>query len=115
MDNEDVKITIFLKKSPKLLANATISIQTIYFGFVTIKGFQIWNSRIFNERLQEAINITPPTIMSHGRSYQFVHFEDEKKWFELEERIYGAFIKTRLEDGNNITNEKHEEINKEIE
>lgn len=116
MENEDVRITIFLKNSQKLLANATVSIETIYFGFVTIKGFQIWISRIFNERLQEAINIEPPTIMPYGRPYQFVFFENNQKWFDLESRIYDAFVKARSESGNNTTKEVDlEEVNKEIE
>ncbi|EKD57940.1 MAG: hypothetical protein ACD_57C00082G0005 [uncultured bacterium] len=117
MDNEDVKITIILKKgSPKLLANATISIETVYFGFVTIKGFQIWNSRVFNERLQEAINIEPPTIMSYGRPYNFVYFEKDQKWFDLETRIYDAFVKERnINMSGNLSDTEFEETNKEIE
>ncbi len=116
MENEDVKITIFLKDSPKLLANATVSMETIYFGFVTIKGFQIWNSRIFNERIQEAINIRPPTIIVYGHPYQFVFFENEQKWFELESKIYDAFVKAKSKSGNGATKELDlEEVSKEIE
>src|SRR3989344_8904358 len=114
MENEDVKITIILKKgSPKLLANATISIETVYFGFITIKGFQIWNSRIFNERLQEAINIVPPTIMPYGHPYTFVFFEKEQKWFDLETRIYEAFVKERnMNIPENLSDTEFEETDK---
>lgn len=98
MINEDVnkRITIILKENKgNLLANAHISINTAEFGFVTIKGFQIWRSKNFNERLQEAINIQPPTKSSYGRPYKFVFFEDKKLWCELELIIYEEYIKAR--------------------
>lgn len=93
--NEDVKIKVFLKDKGKLLANANIAIETVKFGFVTIKGFQIWSSPKFNERLQEALNITPPTKQAYGRFYQQLFFEDKNKWFELEEKIYSAYLNIR--------------------
>jgi len=117
MKNEDVRITIILKNSSNnLLANATISIETTYFGFVTIKGFQIWRSRVFNERLQEAINVKPPTIMPYGRPYQFVFFEDKQKWFELESKIYDSFVKIRdISKNDDSENINLDEISRAIE
>lgn len=91
----DVKIKVLIKNKGKLLANANIAIETVTFGFITIKGFQIWSSTRFNERLQEAINITPPTKQAYGHFIQQVFFEDKDKWFGLEEKIYGVFVNTR--------------------
>lgn len=94
--DEDVKINIIFKKDKgNLLANATVSINSVEFGYVTMKGFQIWRSRIFNERLQENINILPPTITPYGRPYTLIFFENPKKWQVLEEKIYSAFNQTR--------------------
>lgn len=89
MDN-DIKIEIKIKDIKTLLANATVSINTIPLGFVTIKGFAIWKSNHFNERLQEAINITPPS--TRGFKYiPIVFIENPKMWIELEQKIYDAF------------------------
>lgn len=90
---EDVKITIRLKNIKTLLANANVSLNTTLFGFVTIKGFQIWKSTNFNSRIQQAINITPPSKPSFGHYVQLVFFEDIKLWYELESQIHSAYIK----------------------
>ncbi|MDP2672152.1 MAG: hypothetical protein Q8O68_01430 [Candidatus Daviesbacteria bacterium] len=94
MDN-DIKITIQLKDKANLLANAIVSLNTIAFGFVTIKNFAIWKSNHFNERLQEAINITPPSKPAYGKHYPIIFFENKDKWFELEQQIYDAFSASR--------------------
>lgn len=87
----DIKIKITLKDKPNLLANATVSLNTTAFGFVTIKGFTIWKSKYFNERLQEAINIKPPAQFAFGKYYPQVFFESRDMWFDLEQKIYEAF------------------------
>lgn len=89
--DEDVKITIFLKDKPRLLANATIAIKTDLFGWLTIKGFCIWKSDQMNERLQEYINITPPSNNVFGKYRPQVFIEDHRKWEEIEGRIYDAY------------------------
>ncbi|GEM_PF-3541437 len=90
----DIKIKIIIKDKPNLLANATVSLNTITFGFVTIKNFAIWKSKHFNDRLQEAINITPPA--TRGFKYTpIVFFETRDKWFDLERQIYDAFSVSR--------------------
>lgn len=91
MDMESIKIKIIIQNKNSLLANANISLNTFDFDFVTIKGFQIWKSTHFNERLSEAINITPPTKQAYGHYYQQVFFENKEKWYELELMIYEAF------------------------
>lgn len=108
--NEDVKIKVILKDKGKLLANANVAIETVKFGFVTIKGFQIWKSPRFNERLQEAINITPPTKPAYGHFITQLFFEDMNKWFELEEKIYGVYLSTR-NDVSNVASLGKEDIN----
>ncbi len=96
MEYQDIKITITLKqKPPTLLANANVSINTVLFGFVTIKGFQIWKSQNFNERLQEAINITPPMRPNFGRYIPLIFIENPNKWHELEMEIYSEFSNKR--------------------
>ena len=95
LDGEDVKISIFLKDKGRLLANAVVSFNTIIFSYVTVKDFQLWESTKFNERLQEAINITPPTRNIYGKYSQRVFLEDKKKWIDLEARIYDAYCAAR--------------------
>lgn len=90
MSDEHVKIQVLIKNKGQLLANATISFETVYFGLVTIKDFQIWRSQIFNSRLQDSINIKPPTGYSWTRVTVF--FEDKEKWSELELEIYNAYL-----------------------
>lgn len=105
IDNVDVRITILLKEQPHLIANATVSLRTTIFGFVTIKGFQIWKSPRFNDRLQEAINITPPTKQIFGKYFHQVFFENPKEWIALESRIYDVFNKARSENSKKLPSE----------
>lgn len=102
MDN-DIKIAITLKDKPDLLATAIVSLNTIDFGFITIHGFVIWRSKYLHSRLQEAINITPPSIRTFKHYAPIVFFENDKRWFELEQKIYDAFNAKR-------TNSNSEEI-----
>ena len=92
MSDEHVKITVFIKNQKNLLANATVSFETIYFGFVTIKDFQIWRSKNLNSRLQEYINIKPPSRYIWTRFVERVFFEDTEKWYELEAEIYNKYF-----------------------
>jgi len=95
ISDEHIKISIFLKFKKRLLANATVSIETIPYGFITIKDFQIWESKNLNNRLQEFINIKPPARKVFGRWIDRVFVEDESKWHELETRIYDAYCVAR--------------------
>src|SRR3989344_8502223 len=108
MEMRDVKIKVFIKDKGNLIANANVSINTVLFSFVTIKGFQIWKSDRFNERLQEQVNITPPTKQTYGRYTPQVFFEDKNKWFELEQMVYDAF-NTERQKGNSKS--ASEEVN----
>lgn len=111
MENQDIKITIILKqKPPTLLANANVSINTILYGFITIKGFQIWKSQNFNERLQEAINITPPMRLIYGRYISLVFIENPSKWHELELEIYNVYSSKRNNSQNRIEEVNIDEI-----
>lgn len=94
----DIKITI--KNKGNVLANAHIMLDTIDFGLVTIKNFTVWKSPQFNDRLQEAINITPPQN-KHGFKYvPIVFFETKDRWYELEQQIYDAFNAKRNRSNN---------------
>lgn len=96
---ENVKIHIDLKNKENLLANATISLDTVEFGQITIKNFQIWKSKNFNSRLQANINIAPPSIRAGFRKYlALVFFEKENLWFEIERFIYSKYIETRIKN-----------------
>lgn len=100
MEMQDVKIKVYIKDKGNLIANANISVNTILFGFITIKGFQIWKSPHFNERLQEAINIQPPSKLVFGKYIIQVYFENRDKWFELEQMIYDAFNSERRKNSS---------------
>lgn len=101
-EDEDVKVKIIPPKTKsKLLVNATLIIKTDLFGIITIKSFQIWPSPLMNGRLQEKINIEPPSIMIYGRPFKFVFFEDKKVWFEIEHKIYSAYCNYRSKKSHN--------------
>ena len=108
MQYGDVKIKVFIKDKNNLIANANVSLNTLDFGFVTIKGFQIWRSNVFNQRLNEQINITPPTKQTFGRYTQQVFFEDKDKWYELEAKIYDVFNNDR---NKKLSKQSVEDIN----
>lgn len=88
----DVKIKI--KDGGRLLANADITIDTIDYGKVTIKNFQIWKSPIQNHRLGERVNISPPSVGSGGLHYKTIFFEDMTQWGIVEEKIWKAYQDT---------------------
>jgi len=89
----DPKIYIYIpEKKSKLLANASVTLSTLEFGKVTQKWFQIWESRLMNERLLGQVNITPPTARIYSRYHPQVYFEDVGKWYELEMLIYKAYL-----------------------
>lgn len=95
-NNGDINIKIILKEGTRLLANGNITITTVNYGLITIKNFQIWQSLNYNARLQQAINITPPTIRSRfGRFIQQVFFEDVQKWYLLEASICEEYLKVK--------------------
>lgn len=88
----DIDISIILpSKASNLLANVAITLDTYSCGKITIKGFQIWKSKNYNDRLQERINVAPPTKRYFSRYIPQVFIEDKPKWYELEERIYEAY------------------------
>lgn len=98
-----VKIRIFIKNKNNLLANAIVSLETVYFGWITLKDFQIWRSQNLNNRLMEFINIKPLSRNIYGKWLERVYFEDQEKWFELEQRIYDAYFKAINEQGTKGT------------
>lgn len=95
IDDGYIKIRILLKDKNNLLANATVSIETINYGFVTIKDFQIWRSQKMNGRLQEFINIKPPQRNVYSKWIDRVFFEDRERWIDLEARVYDAYCIAR--------------------
>ena len=104
INDESVKITITMKDKDNLIANATVSVKTEIYGWITIKNFCIWKSPILNDRIQEQINITPPSFRGVGKFHPLIFVEDEKLWHALESRIYDAFHLERSKksmDGNN--------------
>lgn len=104
INKANIKIKIFLKENKgNLLANANITINTVDFGYLTLKGFQIWRSSKFNGRLQEAINITPPRKRVFGSFSNLIFLNDENKWHILENYIYEAFKKAQ-------SNKKEKEV-----
>lgn len=108
MDNP--KIKVYIKNKGNLIANANVTLETVEFGQITIKGFQIWRSRNYNQRLSEAINITPPTRQGYGFP-TLVFFESKNKWYELELIIYETFNLKRNERANEeLTDKDMDEI-----
>lgn len=93
ISDDDLRIKVLQKDNGNLIANVNISIKTETYGFITIKGFQIWKSPLLNTRIQEKINISPPSKPFYGHYVQQVFIENQDKWFALESRIYDAYLK----------------------
>lgn len=107
INNEDLKIKIiFPEKEGKIIANANIFIKTKSFGFITIKGFIIWNSSHLHPKFMEPINITAPAIR-YGFKYVYtVYFENKNDWYRIEEEIYNEYNKEK-----NKKNKESEDVN----
>ncbi len=95
---ENIKINIKIKNKGNLLANANLSLLTKDFGWINIKDFQIWRSSNLNSRLEDNINIQPPSINVHGKYIAKIFFEDIKKWEKIEEEIYYAYMRKTAEE-----------------
>ncbi len=93
--NVNVWVDIRLKDKGNLLANANISISSSVFGRVTIKNFQIWQSKEFNRRLNAPINISPPANKFRGKYHYVIFFESDEVWLEIENIIYEEYCKKR--------------------
>ena len=105
----NIDIKIYLTNKDKPLAKATVSLETIHFGPLTIKGFMIWRSDIFNERLGDNINITPPSVKSRFKYIKQIFFEDAVHWEIVEQRIYEAY---RCEGGRPTPSEEIIDLDK---
>lgn len=94
----NIKIEIKLKNKGKLLANADLVLLTSDFGWVTIKDFQIWESTVHNKRLDEFVNIEPPSVRQRfGRYIKRVFFENAGSWERVESMIYEEYKRKRAE------------------
>lgn len=106
IEDKNLKIVVFLKDKPKLLANATITLNSAEHGPLAIKYWQIWKSDNMNERLQEKINVQPPSINMYGKYHPVIFFKDKDQFFAIEERIYDAYCLARnRREGNKPHNE----------
>lgn len=98
MNNDiDIKIKITLRDGIKMLANATIYLETSLFGHITIKNFIIWNSQRENGRIHEYANIEPPTYPAFGKYHKLVFFESSTGWEKLEKLIWEEYLKVKAE------------------
>jgi hypothetical protein len=93
----NIKIEIKIKNKVKLLANANLILLTNDFGWVSIKDFQIWESNVYNKRLQDFINIKPPSVRVFGRYLDRIFFEDSEQWEILEKLIFDAYKQKQAE------------------
>lgn len=93
-----LKITVKLKSIKTLIGMAMVTIPTMYLGNITIKDLLIWKSSRLNSRLGEFINITPPQKNFHAKYFDVVWFENIKNWYELESRIYDAYVIAQREE-----------------
>lgn len=98
---EEIKVDIKIKNNGNLLANADLSLLTKDFGWVDIKDFQMWKSSNLNRRLDQYINIQPPSILIHGKYIPRVFFEDIEKWGRIESIIFYEYTKKLLETHTN--------------
>lgn len=93
MNLANIKITIKILSSEGLLA-----IANVIDGEWRYQGFQIFQSSRFNKRLQENIMIKPPQRQDKNGIYKNLLSTPKKNWFELEYKIYSAFLQARNEN-----------------
>jgi len=93
----NIKIEIKIKNNAKLLANANLMFLTEDFGWITVKDFQIWSSNLCNRRLNEFINIEPPSIRVAGKYMKRIYIEDLKQWEKIEKLIFNAYKEKQSE------------------
>jgi hypothetical protein len=97
--DEKIKINIKIQNRGNLLANANISLLTDSYGWITIKGFQVWKSDILNIRLNEKINIKPTSQRSAFGKYLIIVFiEEQIYWEKMEKEIYKAYVDKQKDD-----------------
>ena len=95
----DIKINIKIQNQVNLLANASISLLTDGYGWITIKGFQIWKSNVLNTRLGENINIKPPSQKNpFGKYITIVFIEEPKFWEKMEGEIFKAYKDKQIDE-----------------
>lgn len=110
-EDENTKIIILIISKDNIIARANLSLKLNESSFITIKGFVIWKSKWLHPKFQEQINITPPRLFLYGKYSDIVYFENEREWYSIEEKIYSAFLKARIERDKKII--KNEDINPE--
>ena len=98
-------IKIEIKNKGKLLANASVLMDTVEYGQINIKAFQIWRSDHLNTRLGQYINIKPPS----QKYFLFVFFENEKSWIKLEKQVWESY-KTKVAEDTPINPDSVEDI-----
>lgn len=106
-EDENVKIRVreSKSKSPKIIALVDVFIKHFMGDFIEIKGFVIWSSDLLNGRLQEKLNITPPSIQIFGKRSTIVYIQNETFWFEIEGYIYSALLDFRRNRKDDTTEE----------
>lgn len=101
-EDEDVKIRVFLNSKDNIIGRINIALKTSGSSFITIKGFVIWKSEWMHSKFQEQINITPPRLYRFGKWSDIIYFENKKDWYQIEEKIYSAYLKAKLEKDNKL-------------
>ena len=94
-------VTIKRKGSGNLMAIADISLETVEFGKVVIKNFQIWKSEKYNDRLKAHANITPPSInIGVKKYYKLAYFDNPAGWESVEFHIWNEYINDKYSEKN---------------
>ncbi len=93
MNNIKIEINL-IKNKGNLLANANVYITTDELGIFILKDFQVWKSSFINSRLNDSINIRPPSVEikeTPGKYRPRIFFKDKKVWEELECQIWHSY------------------------
>lgn len=107
-EDEDTKISVYLKPKGNIMAQANVSLKIASQNFITIKGFVIWKSTWIDPRFQEQVNITPPRRYIKGTWLDLVFFENIVDWSQMEEKIYSAYFKAKSEEDKKLI--KNEDV-----
>lgn len=105
----DIEVKVFIKQKGSQLGRANIAINTV-FGWIELKGFTLWESNQFNSRLQEKINIEPPSARYKTSFCKQVYF-DKEKWPEIEMYIYSEYKKELNSISQSNENKGKENVN----
>lgn len=90
----DLEVEVNLTDNPPMVAYAKVFLALEGGGRVEARGFRLFTSKHFNERIQAYLNIKPPSARSRGGWITQLKL-DEESFFLLEKAIYERYLSVK--------------------